>query len=49
MHSTSASASGVLTDSQKAKYEEKIKALEDKLLKANEGKLDKTELMLEVS
>ena len=38
-----------LTDSQKAKYEERIKALEAKLAKAQEGKLDNTEKMLEVT
>lgn len=46
--STGGSGMG-LTDSQKAKYEERIKALEAKLAKAQEGKLDNTEKMLEVT
>ena len=38
-----------MTDNQKAKYEAKIKELETKLSKLQEGKLGKTEAMLEVT
>ena len=46
---TQSTITTALTDNQKAKYEAKIKELETKLSKLQEGKLDKTEAMLEVT
>lgn len=38
-----------ISESAKAKYEEKIKNLESKLLKAQEGNIDHTSAMLELT
>lgn len=46
---TKSSNSEYMSESAKAKYEDKIQALEAKILKVQEGKLDNTEQMLELT